>query len=471
MKSQNLRRTFSSAVSSAPDRTPFVISFALVILGFFLVGSGRDDILSLLVWRPLSAFLLALAIVTCGAQAWQRGKPLLILAIAIVALVAAHLVPLPPEMWTALPGRDILVKTYEAAGMALPWQPLSMAQARTWNALFSLAGPVALLIVALALDGRRHQQLLMLLLGLGFLSGIIGMLQALGPDNGPLYFYRISNFGMSVGLLANRNHQAILLATMYPLLAAYISLFKGRPDQLFFQRSMTIAGAALLVPLILMTGSRAGLILAVIGIGSAWWVYRKPVSQGRVVGIRSEHRSRLVGVGIAAALLVVVLIVAVSTPALQRLLDTDPASELRLQAFPVIVEATKNFFPFGSGIGTFVETYKIFEPDAFISGSYFNHAHNDLAEIIMTGGLPALLLAIWVAVLGGVAFFALMRRRKARTEDPDFSAQVMGRAGFAVLAMLALASVADYPLRIPALALYAIIATVWCSNAYRLIRK
>ncbi|MGH6697173.1 MAG: O-antigen ligase family protein [Sphingopyxis sp.] len=448
-----------------------MISFSLVILAFFMVGSSRDDIVSLLIWRPLSAFLLALSIVSCGTQAWQRGKPLLILAMAIVTLVAAHLVPLPPEIWTALPGRGILVKTYEAAGMALPWQPLSMAQARTWNALFALAGPIALLIAVLAVEQRRHQQLLLLLLGLGFFSGITGMLQALGPESGPLYFYRISNFGMSVGLFANRNHQAILLATMYPLLAAYISLFKGRPDQLFFQRSMTIAGACLLVPLILMTGSRAGLILAVVGIGTAWWVYRKPVSQGRAVGIRAEHRSRLVGIGIAVVLLVVVLIVAVSTPALQRLIDTDPASELRVQAFPVIVEATKTFFPFGSGIGTFVETYKIFEPDSFISVSYFNHAHNDLAEIVMTGGLPALFLAIWVAGLGGIAFFALMRRRKARTEDPDFSAQVMGRAGFAVLAMLALASVADYPLRVPALTLYAIIAAVWCSNAYRLIRK
>jgi len=471
MKRQPLRRTFSFAASNAPDRVPFAISVTLVISAFLMAGSGRDDIVSLLIWRPLAAFLLALCVVVCWKQAWQRGKSLLILGVAVVLLVVSHLVPLPPEVWTTMPGRDILVKTYEAAGMALPWQPLSMAQARTWNALFSLAGPIALLIAVLALDRRRHQQLLMLLLVLGFVSGIIGMLQALGPANSPLYFYRLTNDGLSVGLFANRNHQAVMLTTMFPLLAAYISLFKGRPDRLFFQRSMTLAGACLVIPLILMTGSRAGLILAVVGIFFAWWVYRKPVSQGRVVGIRAEHRSRLVGVGFAVALLVIVLIVAASTPALQRLLDTDPASELRLQAFPVIVDATKTFFPFGSGIGTFVEAYKIFEPDSFISVSYFNHAHNDLAEIVMTGGLPAVLLAFWVAVLGVIAFLALMRRRNLRSDDADFSVQIMGRAGFSVLAILALASVADYPLRVPSLALYAIVAAAWCSNAYRLIRK
>ena len=450
---------------------PFALALALLASAFFMVGSGRDDVLSLLVWRPLSAFLLALSIALNGPEAWARGKALMIFAAAVFVLVALHLVPLPPAIWTALPGREVLVKTYEVAGIALPWQPLSMAQARTWNALFSLAGPIALLITVLALDRRRHQQLLMLLLAIGFLSGIVGMLQALGSANGLLYLYRITNQGMSVGLFANRNHQAVLLATMYPLLAAHLSLFKGRPDQLFFRRSMTIAGACLLVPLILMTGSRAGLILAAVGMGAAWWVYVAPIAKGRDVGIRSEHRSRLVGVGFAVVLLVAVLIVAVSTPALQRLLETDPASELRVQAFPVVFKAIGDFFPFGSGIGTFVEAYQLFEPDSLISVNYFNHAHNDLAEILMTGGLPAGLLAIWALGLGAIAFFALVRRRKARPDDADFSAQVMGRAGFAVLAMLALASLADYPLRVPSLMLYATVAAVWCSNAYRLTRK
>lgn len=471
MKRQFLRRTFLFDASGASDRVPFGIAIVLLVSAFLMVGSGRDDLLSLLVWRPLSAFLFALSIVLSGAEAWRRGKAVLIFGVAVVALVAAHLVPLPPEVWTALPGRDVLTKTYEVSGIALTWQPLSMAQARTWNALFSLAGPMALLVTVLALDRRRHQQLLRLLLAIGFLSGVLGVLQSLGPANGILYFYKITNQGFSVGLFANRNHQAALLATLYPLLAAHLSLFKGTPDRLFFHRSMTIAGACLLVPLILMTGSRAGLILAVIGMAFAWWVYKKPIAQGRVAGIRSEHRSRLVGIGFAVVLLLVVAVVAVRTPALQRLVDTDAASELRVQAFPVIMKAVGEFFPFGSGIGTFVEAYQLFEPDSFVSPSYFNHAHNDLVELLMTGGLPAAFLVVWAALLGARAFFAMMRRRKAGPDEADFAVQVTGRAGFAVLALLALASVVDYPLRVPSLMLYAAVAAAWCSNAYRLTRK
>ncbi len=471
MKRSFFDRGFFVGRTGAPDRSAFAAALALLVTSFIIVGGARDDILSLLVWRPLSAMLLVLAVVSWGARAWSNGKALLQFSLAVALLVTAHLVPLPPAVWTTLPGREIIAEVYRSAGMPLSWQPLSVAQARTWNALFSLAGPFAILVVALTLDRQRHRQLLLLLLGLGFLSGIIGMVQAIGPTNGALYFYRISNHGLSVGLFANRNHQAAFLATMYPLLAANLSLFRGRPDKLFFQRAVTLAGACLLVPLILMTGSRAGIVLAAIGMMFAWWVYCSPVAKGRVVGVRSEHRSRLVGIAVAIFLLLVVLVVAISTPALQRLVETDPASELRVQALPVIAEAARYFFPFGSGIGTFVEAYQIFEPDALITTSYFNHAHNEFAELLMTGGVPAILLLIWALVLGAKSFLSLLRRRKCAPEDADFPHQVLGRAGFAVLVMLALASATDYPLRVPSLMIFATVAAIWCLNAYRFTKK
>lgn len=471
MKKSLLRRKIGGAKTHAPDRPAFIMAAMLVICGFLMVGGARDDLLSLLIWRPLSALLFVLTVTLYGKEAWQKGRSLLVFALAVVGLIALHLVPLPPSIWTSLPGHDVVENVYRSAGMELPWQPLSVAQARTWNALFSLLGPLAVLIVALALDRNRHKQLLVLLIGLGFVSGIVGMIQAIGPSNGLLYFYRITNAGTSVGIFANRNHQAVMLATLFPLLAAYISLFKGRPDRLIFYRSITLAGAALLVPLILMTGSRLGLVLMVLGMAFAWWIYQPPVATGRVVGIRNEHRSRLIGIGIAVILLAIVLIVAFRTPALERLVNTDSASELRVQALPVLIEATGKFLPFGSGIGTFVETYQLFEPDALVSASYFNHAHNDFAELLLTGGLPAAILLAWAGLLIALGFWNLARQRTAGPDDPGFSTQVMGRAGLSVIIMLALASATDYPLRVPSLMLYGVIAAVWSSNAYRFARK
>lgn len=455
------------------SRTVFIVLAAFVIVGFLTVGGARDDLLSLLLWRPLSMLFMTLAIAFCWSESKHEGRALLTFALAVVALPALHLVPLPPAVWSALPGRDLIVAIYRDVGMALPWQPLSVAQSRTWNALFSLAAPVGVLVLALTLDQQWQRKLLLVLLALGFTSGIIGMLQAVGPTNGPLYFYRITNSGESVGLFANRNHQAAFLASMYPLLAANLSLFKGKPEQLFFHRAIAIAAGLLLIPLILMTGSRGGLVMGVVGMASARWVYRSPVAKLRSAERKTEYRTRLISFGLVALLIFFSIIVAARTTALSRLLETDAAGELRFVAFPIVMDAVSRFFPFGSGLGTFVEVYQIYEPNKLISASYFNHAHNDFAELLLTAGVPGVLLVVWAAWLWLKSAGSLVRNRNRETgsDTPGFSAQTMGRAGLSIITMLALYSAADYPLRVPSLMLLAAIAAVWCSKAFKAARK
>lgn len=466
-------RMFSpqSSATFSPSRPVLVGLVALLVTGFLIAGGARDDLVSLLIWRPLSMIFLALAVATCWSTALQNGRALMGFALAVIALPALHLIPLPPALWSSLPGRELIVDIYRDAGMALPWQPLSLAQARTWNALFSLAAPLAALLLALSVDGHGQRRIVLALLALGFLSGILGMLQAIGPAQGLLYFYRITNNGLGVGLFANRNHQAAFLAAMYPLLAANLSFFKGKPEQLFFHRAMAVTAGFFLIPLILMTGSRAGVILGLAGIISAWWVYRSPVAKERSAERKTEVRSRRIGIGLVTILVVSAIIVAVRTPAVQRLVETDPAGELRISALPTIMEAVGRFFPFGSGLGTFVETYQIFEPNHLISASYFNHAHNDFIELLLTAGIPGVILIMWSALLGFAALRSQFKLRGLANDKTGFQSQILGRAGLAIIGMLALNSAADYPLRVPSLMLLAAIAAAWCSNAYRAGQK
>ncbi len=436
-----------------------------------MAGGGRDDLYSLLIWRPLSMIFLTLAIAFHWRDAWQNGRALMVFAMAVVALPALQLVPLPPAIWSALPGRELVAAIYRDAGMALPWQPFSVAQARTWNALFSLAAPLALLVLVLSADMRAQRRILLILIGLGFASGVIGMLQAIGPANGPLYFYRITNNGVSVGFFANRNHQAAFLAVMFPLIAAQLSFFKGKPEQLSFQRALAAVAGVMLLLLILMTGSRAGIVLAILGIASCAWVYRPPIANERSAQRATDQRTRMIGVGLVSLLMVFAAIVAVRTPAVQRLLESDPADELRVLALPTVTKAVGEFFPWGSGLGTFVETYQIYEPDKLIAPSYFNHAHNDFLELLLTAGLPGMVLLVWAALLAFWALRSQVRLRGLPGDKPGFQSQVLGRAGFSIIAMLALNSAADYPLRVPSLMLLAVIAAGWCSNAYRAAQR
>ena len=53
---------------------------------------------------------------------------------AILALLCLDLVPLPPAIWYALPGREIMVEIDEAARLGQVWLPLTMSPSSTWNA-------------------------------------------------------------------------------------------------------------------------------------------------------------------------------------------------------------------------------------------------------------------------------------------------------------------------------------------------
>ena len=470
----NMRRPFTlfrSAQGRRGDEFAFTMAAGMLILGFLIGGGARDDLLSLILWRPLTALCVFVALAYFGKLAWLRGKPLLLPAAAVITLVFAHLVPLPPSIWAALPGREPLSMAFQAARMPIPWEPLSIVEARSWNVLFALGGPVAILLASLILSDRSNRRLLHVIIGIGFFSGIFGLFQALGSPEGPLYLYRITNRGASVGLFANRNHQAAMLATLLPLLAANLTMFKGKPDKLAFQRWVTLAMGTLLVPLILMTGSRTGIVLAIVATLLSCWVFKKPEAEGRVVGVRSDQRVRLVGAALTSILALAAIAVALRSSALQRLLETDSSTELRVAAMPTVLHAIWSFFPIGSGFGTFVEAYQIFEPDALISQRYFNHAHNDLLELLLTTGLPGALVLCWVGGLALWALPALLRTRALRPKDSSFQTGVLGRAGFGVLMILAVASLTDYPLRVPSLALYAMVASVWVLNAYKVRRQ
>lgn len=445
---------------------PFLLLVSLLLVGLLTVSGARDDILSLLYWRPLTSIALGLAVAWCGAAAWEVGKPPLLLLTAVISLTVLHLIPLPPALWTALPGREIIVSLYRDLGMDLPWQPLSLAQTKTWNALFSLAAPAAALVAALTLTTTQHRRVLIVILAMGALSGLLGLLQAIGPARGPLYFYKITNVGMAVGLFANRNHQAMFMATLFPMLAAYLSMWSGTPERLVFQRVLVGVSALFLIPLLLITGSRAGLLLGIAGMLLAWWIYQPTVARGRAVGATPALRMVQIGALVGAVIGIALLTAAASrTSAIDRLLGSATSEELRLLALPTILDATGRFFPVGIGIGTFVEAYKYFEPYALLSQNYLNHAHNDLAEVLLTAGAPGALLIVAAAAMVLRAAWALARARLADARDRD--ALILGRTGLSIVVLLALGSIGDYPLRVPSVAVIAMIAVAWTTIGYR----
>jgi O-antigen ligase len=441
------------------EAVPFWALTAFLVLTFVLGGGSRSDIQSLIILRPAS-------IIFCGLGLWSlrwghiRDNQFLFgMAAAIFALVLIHLLPLPPLIWRALPGREIIVAIDKAAELDAVWRPISMVPSGTWNALFSLFAPLAVLILGAQVTRDQRYALLYVLLAIGLTSGFLGILQVISAPDGPLYPYSITNNGSAVGLFSNRNHQAMFLASLFPMLAIAASTMLRSEEQSRIRMWMAISVGILLVPLLLVVGSRAGLILGVLGLLASLLLYRKPTALTPKKRTLKKFDLRYVLVIFAVICVGAVTIAMSRAEAFQRLFAGGQAEDDRLQMWLPAVDMAWKYFPVGSGVGSFVNVFQIDEPYKLLIEPYANHAHNDWLELYLTAGLPALLL-LGVAIAGyAKRCWLVFRSPPGDARQPRFA-----RLGAVVIALLALGSVGDYPLRTPSLACAFVVAALWLTS-------
>ena len=435
----------------------FALLALFLSLAFLLGGSARDDVVSLVFLRPLAVLSLGIGLFLLSRDAWREQRALIVLALAFPLLTLIHLIPLPPALWSQLPGRELVWEIGEMAGIGQPWRPISLVSYRTWNSFWSYFAPLAAFCLTLGLRRELSRYLVYVLAGIVLVSGLLGLLQTIGAPGNGFYLYRVTNETSAVGLFANRNHQAMLLAIAFPLVAAAASLSRGTREDVRPKLWLAVGIGVMIIPFLLVTQSRAGLVLGLVGMASALLVYRDPETEAGQRRAAPKHNYRWFAIGAAAAGLILTTALVARASSLQRLLaGGDGEEELRLRVWSSIYDASWSYFPFGSGIGSFVETYKIMEPDDSLSPRYLNHAHNDWLEMLMTGGLPAvLILAAAVLFIGRACFRALARRERVGSDG------VLARLGAAIIVILALGSVYDYPLRVPSLACLFAIAAVW----------
>src|SRR5450830_145079 len=100
-----------SALSFA---TAIFFLLALVLGGGTQQGFWSDTIIQL-------ASLALLGVVLLSPNLMQVPRGPVILLCLLVALPVAQIIPLPPTLWTALPGREEVARAYSAASISLPW--------------------------------------------------------------------------------------------------------------------------------------------------------------------------------------------------------------------------------------------------------------------------------------------------------------------------------------------------------------
>ena len=439
------------------DRTARRTAIALLYLVCFAGGASRTDVLIQIVPQlaGLAALLVALAL---RPAVMVRSNPVLILLLALAGLMLVQLLPLPPALWQALPGRGALAGADQLVGEGGIWRPLSINPDRTLAALLGFFPPVAMALLWPQL-GRASRHLLILHIPvLACIGAVLGIIQLATGEASPFRFYDITNVQNAVGFFANRNHNALLLALALPLLVLWHA--RDGEDSPYKSAARIFALIAMLLCFssVIVAGSRAGLFLAISGLVLASWLFRPAPEAPKPVRTKTRtrrgHRNRWVRKAgafaarhvllVSAAVILVISVLALRATSVERLEARDVTLDMRARIAEPVYALTASHFPVGAGFGTFDRAFRIGEPDALLHKQYVNHAHNDWIEVIMEGGLPMLLI---------IAAALVMFVRRAIHLWPTRARHPYPVAAGLLAIMVVLASIVDYPLRTPAMAL------------------
>lgn len=454
-----LRDRARAAGLFAPE---FIAALLLLSAGIILGGSSRPSVGNLIVQLAALSILTWLIIRKRIALPQGNARIALWLMIAIAALPLLYSVPLPPALWSTVPGRDLALRTYALAGITPPWHGLGLRDGVGVLTALHLLAPIVMFVVVVQLTAVQRWALLYGFLAVTLIAILVGFAQVPGGASHSLHFYEISSINGALGFFPNRNHMATLMLCTLPLAAAgALAWLRQRGDE---ARGLAI-GASVLFGLAIIalvaTSARAGLVLAVpVLIGCA--LLARVMPRGNRTRDNGGIPPLLLWGAIGLALVAVAsglayssvgstLVTRVQT---QGVVDSD-----RIEFARLTLRAIPRFLPFGSGPATFRPVYAMVEPLNDMRPYFINHVHNDYLEILLEYGVPGALLLLaglaWLGWTGIAAWFD--------ADAPDRPIRCAASVG--ILAIL-LHSTFDYPVRTTTIAiLLALLAALMVASA------
>ena len=404
------------------------------LLACLILGGSAQGI-----WQNTLLQLAGLGIIAWAAATGDEPLPksaqaLMLILIAAFVVVVLQLIPLPASLW-AHGIRMRIAEGYSLLGRPVPSLPLSLTPYASLSTLLAIIPPLAVFCAILRLGAFRASWLAAALLA-GAVAGItLGALQVVAPGAAsPWYLYHETNRGVAVGFFANANHMADLLVCGLPFIAALAAGGRSRNIQRYSALLIILAGAALLLVVgIALNGSLAGYTLAV------------PAIAASILIVAPAQRSVRLPVAIIAGLALVAAVAAMASTSIGSSRIGQEASgsvESRQEILKTTGRAIRDTMPFGSGLGSFVKVYPLYESADHVTPEYVVHAHNDYAELTLELGLAGVLL---------IGVFLAWWTAAARAGWRTGGGGPYARAASITSAVILVHSVVDFPLRTAAI--------------------
>jgi O-antigen ligase len=361
-----------------------------------------------------------------------------------VILPLFQLIPLPPVLWQALPGRELERDALALIGAENSWQGWSQAPARTLASLLAILPVVAIIPMVASAQPRARRNVVLVVLAAAVLSMIVGGAQLSGGQGGALRFYEPLS-GFLDGFQANHNSTADLLLIGIIAAAAVIRDRIERDGPPVNPRLILLVatGATLLLGLgVVLTASRTGIALLPLAL------LAEALLLWPLISFRTSLKPRAIlagGAGLATLLMLGWLMLWHNT-VLAGIADRfDFEGELRPELWRDSIYAARQYFPFGSGMGNFVSSLLPAERLEVVRDTVTNRAHNDFLELAVEGGIFGL------ALLGTISV-VLVRAALSSLRAPYAQGRGLIIFALASLLLLGLHSLVDYPFRSMALA-------------------
>ncbi|MEO9130570.1 MAG: O-antigen ligase family protein [Sphingomonas sp.] len=405
-------------------------------------GASRTDVGIPLVARVVAILSIAWLIWRTPFGEWRFKRTATWLLACLILVPVAQLIPLPWSIWTALPGRDYAANVYRLLGER-PQHAISLTPDRTINALSALAPAVAGYLACLRLGNQGRAVGLTAIMLLALFSGILGLVQVTtGPDGGA-YFYTITNSDSSVGFFSNANHQSLFLCIgIVVVMYLLAELTAQRPHLARASAILAAAAIGIMMISILETKSRAGAAMSIIAIlGGASMVPARSFPYG--------PKGKLFGFAGVGAVLILLLILGYTGTLFGHSLEIEKLDNARISNLPVFFQIIRDYFPFGSGLGSFEVVFRSYEDISNFNYDYLNNTHNDYIQILIETGLIGGALLLIFLTWWTRAFFIAWTSAAAR-ERGEADTRLKRTAGLITFIAL-LHSLADYPLRTAAL--------------------
>ncbi|MBB3475466.1 O-antigen ligase [Sphingomonas sp. BK345] len=438
-----------------PRRRRAAVRGGLLAMILFLVclwaagGASREDVLGQVIVRAVAWGAVVVLALLAPAEPRRIDRMVPALLFASLALVLLQLIPLPPALWAALPGRGSFAPVDTLAGGPV-WRPAAIVPGAAINAAGALIVPIATFALMRGVARSDDGRLLATLLALVVASALVGVIQFAGSGLSNPF---VNSGGEPSSVFANRNHFALFLAIGCVLAPAWA----GRGERLRAWRLFVAAAVTLLLLLLIVaSGSRAGMLVGVVAVaaGAALIAPRARLSFGGLPRWAAPA-------AMAAFALVIVLLIALSygenrAMGIDRALNASVNGDMRRRGLPTVLSMIAQYFPVGSGFGGFDPLFRLHEPYDLLKPTYFNHAHNDVLELLLDGGLPAAALLLVAPVWWA---------RRSITAWRALAAAPLPVVGSVILFIVAVASMFDYPARTPMIMALLVVAAAWLSDA------